>query len=561
MSGRRISRKSFLAKTALTAAGAAGAPALLGAAASSVEAAAPAARSGPNALLTPAEYASLVKAWNEALKTAGPPDPAWRGKTLTVSVIAQGPKAGISGPLHQFKSFWEKRTGAKLSIVEVPFAEMHEKWLTDMTTGTGRYDAVWIPAWFMGDFVVTNSIIPIDKYFHDPRFATWDRSSLAPQLAQLLQWNGKWYGIHNDSDAHVFYYRKDVFTDGKWRTAFRNAKGYDLPDPPRTWQQVVDIAEFFNGKRWTRSGKPGYGITLPLKVGQQGFFHYVSLAGPFVVMPGNGGKPDKYHNVFWFDPTDMTPLINTPGCMRALQMAQRLRNTGPRNMVNYLLPQGWDVFLRDKALMVWSWGDVGSLAEGAASSTIKGLVGAAGMPGSTEWYDRAKGKWMHSASHPNVVGNSVGGHWFPVISRLSKHPDLAYDFAAIQATKPMVLWNCQHGWTGINPGNNYDFLPPLGTGRLSDWTSAGWDRRDAYEYLLAYEEDYFKDKVGQPYLRIPGTPEYWTNLDIHLSELWSGQSTVKQVLDHTAQDWINTTNKLGPANQLKYYRQSLGLSA
>jgi hypothetical protein len=160
-----------------------------------------------------------------------------------------------------------------------------------------------------------------------------------------------------------------------------------------------------------------------------------------------------------------------------------------------------------------------------------------------------------------VVGNSVGGHWFPVISRLSKHPDLAYDFAAIQATKPMVLWNCQHGWTGINPGNNYDFLPPLGTGRLSDWTSAGWNRRDAYEYLLAYEEDFFKDKVAQPYLRIPGTPEYWTNLDIHLSELWSGQSTVKAVLDHTAQDWINTTNKLGPANQLKYYRQSLGLSA
>ena len=39
------------------------------------------------------------------------------------------------------------------------------------TTGTGRYDALWIPGWFLGDFVVTNSIIPIDKYFNDPRFA------------------------------------------------------------------------------------------------------------------------------------------------------------------------------------------------------------------------------------------------------------------------------------------------------------------------------------------------------------------------------------------------------
>src|SRR5690242_6640634 len=141
MPGRRIiSRKSFLAKSAMAAAGAAAAPALLDGALSPAEAAAPAARSGPNALLTATEYATMVAAWNEALKLAGPPDPAWRGKTLTVTVIGQGAKGGISGPLYQTAGLWEKRTGAKLNVVGVPYADMHEKWLTDITTGTGRYD-------------------------------------------------------------------------------------------------------------------------------------------------------------------------------------------------------------------------------------------------------------------------------------------------------------------------------------------------------------------------------------------------------------------------------------
>jgi multiple sugar transport system substrate-binding protein len=66
--------------------------------------------------------------------------------------------------------------------------------------------------------------------------------------------------------------------------------------------------------------------------------------------------------------------------------------------------------------------------------------------------------------------------------------------------------------------------------------------------------------VAQPYLRIPGAQEYFTNLDIHLSEFFTGQTSLKQALDRTARDWDNTTNKLGRDTQLRYYRQSLGMS-
>src|SRR3989440_6606038 len=139
MSGRRIvSRKSFLAKTALAAASAAAAPSLLDLGLSPAEAAAPAARSGPNALLTNYEYATLLKAWNEALKLAGKPDPAWRGKTLTVTVIGQGAQGGISGPLYQTEGLWKKRTGATLNVVGEPYAHKHVQRSTDISTVAGH---------------------------------------------------------------------------------------------------------------------------------------------------------------------------------------------------------------------------------------------------------------------------------------------------------------------------------------------------------------------------------------------------------------------------------------
>ncbi len=57
-------------------------------------------------------------------------------------------------------------------------------------------------------------------------------------------------------------------------------------------------------------------------------------------MPAPGDDPAKitrYHNVFWFDPETMEPLINTPGHVKALEMLTELTKAGPSAMV------GWEL--------------------------------------------------------------------------------------------------------------------------------------------------------------------------------------------------------------------------
>src|SRR5207302_9500830 len=122
--------------------------------------------------------------------------------------------------------------------------EMFTKFKTDLATGTGTYDLMITGDWFYGDFIAGDYLVQIDKYFDDPRMPKWDRDALPLAIKSKLQWGGKWYGIQNDSDGQVLYFRRDILTDKKWQDAFKKETGQDMVVPPRTWEQVRDIAKF-----------------------------------------------------------------------------------------------------------------------------------------------------------------------------------------------------------------------------------------------------------------------------------------------------------------------------
>lgn len=475
----------------------------------------------------------------------------WKGKSLTVQVINSGPKGGISGPLYFWRDEWQKATGAKLVIAEFPFGQLHEKIFTDLTTGAGKFDIFMIGSWEFGDLIAGNWVIPIDQYYNDPKFPKWSKD-FPPSLELLHTWKGKWYGVPNDPDGQVLYYRRDILTNAKWRTQFKAAKGYDLPVPPKTWDQLFDICSFFNGKDWNGDGEPDSGISLHLKVGGQGMFHFMSLSAPFTVLPGQ--QVDNRHNTYWFDFETMEPIINEPGHVRALEFLLKLAKTGPDAQIGWSLGEAWDFFLRGKAIMTFSWGDVGALAQDTTRSKIKGKLGTSILPGTNEVYDRGQKAFVKLAQ-PNVVGNTTGGSWHGVISKFSKNPDLAYHLLAFHATERISRWNAYNGWTGVDIGRRNQLLKPWGTNTLEGFLKAGWDKNDITDYNRAYHDNFFA-KTILPYLRIPGTFEYWVALDQVLSEAMAGRLNAKAALDRAVKDFKAITERLGRDRQLRIYRDS-----
>lgn len=477
------------------------------------------------------------------------------GKQITINVLANGSKGGISGPLHRLRPAWQELTGAELTIVEVPIAEQLNKTINDLEFGTGKYDGFIQGAWYMGELIMPGFIIPIDDYMKDKRFPQWDPTWLPPSLRELHQWDGKWYGVMNDSDGQALYWRNDILTDPEWQKKYKEETGKDMPLPIKTWQDVIDIAKFFNGKNWDSTNRePDNGIVMHFRVNQQGMFHFMSLSAAFVV---NGGDTvNRGTNNYWFDPDTMEPLINQPGHVKALEVLYELAKHGPEEQSAWDLGAAWDHFLRGNAIFVFSWGDVGSLVQDKKKSNIQGKLGASILPGSYDVYDMNKNEWV-KLDKPNVVGNTTGGSWHGVISSKSKNPELVYSLYALMATEPVSTWNVNRGWTGVDPGASIHFPPPEGTAELKGFQDAGWNESDLKFYLKAYHENFFAETM-LPYLRINGAEEYWRTLDRNLSATMIGEMKPKEALDRTAKEWKAVTERRGLKEQLKQYQQSIG---
>lgn len=472
------------------------------------------------------------------------------GQTVTVIVNTAGEKGPISGPFYEVREEFEAATGATLEIVESPFAEHFPKFMDDVTTETGQYDTSIAGAWWLGDFVAGDFILPYDDYYNDTsgKFPQWDYEDVLPGPRALLEYGGKKYMVANDQDGQVMYYRRDLFADETHKAAFKEKYGYDLI-VPETWDQFRDAAEYFNGQDLNGDGEADSGLTMHLKVGGQGMFHFMSFSAPFVIGPDNP-------NTYWFNPEDMTPLLDSPGHVRAMETMVDLIQFGPEAMMGWSLGESWDYFLRGQAALTFTWGDLGALAQ-QEGSQVRGKTGAAAMPGTTEYYNINTGEWVQTDG-VNRVGNTTGGSWSGVISKYSDAPEATYYLLALMATKEKSLIYAARGWDGADPGRYSHFLAPNGTATVEEYVAAGWDAADVTDYTNAYFEN-FNAPQQFPYLRIPGTFEYWTQLDIHLSEAATGQSTPEEALQATVADFEQVTERLGREQQLEIYKTSLGL--
>jgi tyrosyl-tRNA synthetase len=73
-----------------------------------------------------------------------------------------------------------------------------------------------------------------------------------------------------------------------------------------------------------------------------------------------------------------------------------------------------------------------------------------------------------------------------------------------------------------------------------------------------YLHETFYAETTLPYLRIPGSFEYWDILDKNLSAAMSGGKGAQQALDDTAASWEQVTDRIGRDKQKADYQAAIG---
>ncbi|MCY4146814.1 MAG: extracellular solute-binding protein [Chloroflexi bacterium] len=455
----------------------------------------------------------------------------------TVVVVTQTGSA-IGGPVLDKGPIWEEATGGNIELQTFAFGELYEKIVTALDTGSGDYDVLIYAADWAGDIMADGKVMEIPQATLD----AIEADDVIPLYAdRITTWGGVPYALPYDGDAHMLYYRKDLVDSGMYAADFEAQYGYALGEPT-TWSQYHDIAEFFNGMEVETAGSmaPIYGALEAQRRNAQSYWVYLSRAAGYGKMPGNP--------CFFFSCDDMTPQVNNPGWVRALEEYVGIREVGDPEMINYDVADTRTLMVTGTAVLNLDWGDVGTISVDENVSIVQGDVGFGVLPGGDSYWDYEAGEWV---MEENLAPFIAFGGWIISIAADSDVTEAALDFAAFLASKEMVNELAVTGGTGINPAR---------FSQLEDtapWVAAGFDEESAADYL-----DAIQNTINHPNavldLRITGSAEYLSSLDAEIARAVAGEISAQEALDNVAARWDGITDRLGRASQLAQYKAAVG---
>ncbi len=162
-------------------------------------------------------------------------------KTLTIFWAEWKP----ADYLQQLTEDFTKETGIKVNIVQDSWGTWTETFAREMEKKeNGSYDMVVGDSQWLGRGVADGNYVELSDWIYKNNIADRFTEASMAGYAEYPKGKYRYWAIPVEGDAAGFSYRKDLFEDPKEKAAFKKKYGYEL-NPPKTWLELKDIAEFF----------------------------------------------------------------------------------------------------------------------------------------------------------------------------------------------------------------------------------------------------------------------------------------------------------------------------
>jgi multiple sugar transport system substrate-binding protein len=412
----------------------------------------------------------------------------------------------FSGPL------WEQLTGIRINVVEMGIpTNLFRRLMAEHHAGTGAIDCVMVaPAW-MPSLLEAGALEPLDDYVNHYMVKA-DLDDFLPLYRSLGIWDGRRYGLVDDGDTLLLYYRRDLFEDAANQKDFAARFGRPLGDPRSyNWQQFIQAAGFFTDKF-----APGlYGIAPFNKWLRWGWFQ--------MLLRLNGGQ--------FFDPATMKPRIDAEAGRRTMADLAQMDRFMPPGAADTPDPSPlFASYLTGKSAMASFWPPLGRWAEayggersgGVPKSQVAGKTGYALLPG----------------GHTELA---LG--WLIAILANSKRKEAAYLFAQWLNSPEISLQRVTLPYSLRDPFRQSHFASPAYRGL--------WPSAPAYlETLKTAEAKAFLDLI------IPGAPEYEEAFYQAANNIRLG-TRVDDAMKQMAATWEAITERYGRSHQRSAYERFL----
>ena len=298
--------------------------------------------------------------------------------------------------------FEAKNPDIKLDWVILDENTLRQRVTTDLATGSGQFDLIFIGLYDAPIFAKQGYLRPVENVPAD-----YDLNDVFKSLRDGLSYHGNLYALPFYGESFMLMYRKDLF----------QAKGLTMPAQPK----YEDIAKFADAL--TDKGKGVYGIALR---GQPGWGENMAYIDTLV--NSFGGT--------WFD-MNWQPTIDTPAWKKAITFyVELMRKDGPPGATSNGFNENLTLMASGKAAMWIDATVAGGILENPQQSQVVGKIGYAPAP---------------------VEITPNGSHWLWswafAIPRKSKAPEAAQKFAEWATSKDYIkLVAGDEGWPSVPPG-------------------------------------------------------------------------------------------------------------
>jgi multiple sugar transport system substrate-binding protein len=435
----------------------------------------------------------------------------FKGATLNVvweaGLQAQDP-INFSGPK------WQELTGIKVNTVEVAFTDLFAKQTAEHIAGTGGFDVLQVlPAW-APDFVGQRMLEPLDP-FVEKYMNKEDLNDYHPMYRDFMNYGGRIYGLFDDGDTIILYYRKDLFGDAGAKADFKKKYGYDLA-APKTWKEYDEIQAFF-----TERGKGAYWGGASQRTEGQVYGWFMEE------FRNRGGK--------FFDPKSMDAQINTEPGKATLTRMLASNKTMPPGIEKWGFMEVLTAWMAGKLAMIGgTWPPIGRWSEGYGTGTKQlQFVPASKIAGKVGYSVMPEGHSLHNA------GFLIG------VSSKSKNKEAAYLFCQWANSPTVSLERCMLPYALRDPYRLSHYSSQKYRGL---WPAAG-------EYL-----DTLKKAADGALLDLimPASAEYHDAVDKMVTAAQAGTAVDKALADCNGR-WNAITDRVGRDKQRAAYQEFLKL--
>lgn len=261
---------------------------------------------------------------------------AAQAKSLTLCWAAWDP----ANALVELSKDFTKQSGVEMKFEFVPWTSYADRFLNELNSRSKLCDLIIGDSQWLGGAAENGHYVKLNEFFDKNGVKMSDFvDATVTGYSEWPKHTPNYWALPAMGDAIGWTYRKDWFAKPELRAEFKTAHGREL-DPPKTWDEFLQVAKFFQNR--TIDGKKVYGAYIYTERGSEGI-----TMGVTNVLYGYGFNYDNPAK-----PYDMNGFVNSAGAVKGLELYKELFKccTAP-GMTNAYMSEGLDAFKSGQVAM------------------------------------------------------------------------------------------------------------------------------------------------------------------------------------------------------------------